>query len=46
VVTVLIYAIAARYLFLSVGIVLGTLGAYAVSIVSAYLLFRLTEKRI
>jgi hypothetical protein len=46
VLTVLIYALATRYLFLIWGIALGTLGAYSVSILSAYLLYRLTEKRI
>jgi hypothetical protein len=45
VLTVLIYAIAARYLFLIWGIFVGTLGAYAVSILSAYFLFRLIGKR-
>lgn len=44
--TVVVYAITARYLFLAWGIVFGTLGSYAVSILSAYVSYRLIEKRI
>lgn len=46
VLTVLIYSIAARYLFPIWGIFLGTLGAYLVSIASAYLFYGLVEKRL
>ena len=44
-VTLLVYPLSIRYLYLSLGIFTGTLVSYLISMVSAYVVFRFVQKK-